>query len=141
MIVNRLAVSLLLLFPALAAADDQQTANKVELQPLAAQARRVVDALDLLGSPLPAADKSALSAATDVQAIQAVLDKHCLAEVTIRPGKAVDKPDFSAKVGAAKAELAEQGWRVFLVKVHNPGGVDGMELRADSPNSLPLTRT
>src|SRR5262249_26843557 len=34
---------------------------------------------------------------------------------------------------------AEQGWRVFLVKVENPTGLDGVELRVESPNSLPLT--
>jgi hypothetical protein len=42
--------------------------------------------------------------------------------------------------GPTKPELAEQGWRVFLVKVLNPTGVDKVELRADSPNAAVLHR-
>jgi hypothetical protein len=132
--------------PSIAAAEPAH-AEKVDLQPLAAQARRIVDALDLLGAPLPAADKDALvTAAGDkdgekgVRAIQAALDKHCLAEVTIGPAGAAGRRSVAARAGVAKPELAEQGWRVFLVKVHNPDGVDNMDLRVDSPNSLPLTR-
>ena len=65
---------------------DLPKVTRVELQPLAAQARRVSDALDLIGAPLPDDDKKALADARDVAAIQAVLDKHCLAGVTIRAG-------------------------------------------------------
>src|SRR5262245_8635856 len=91
----------------------------LELQPLAAQARRLVQALDHIGAPLSAADKQKLQAAADdkskgVETIQAVLDPHCLAAVRI---DAADK--ISAQPGATPAKLAEQGWRVFLVKVHN----------------------
>lgn len=122
--------------------------DKVELQPLAAQARRVADALDLLGAPLPAGDKQALVEATadkdgvrGAKAIQAVLDKHCLAGVYVRPaGPAPGRVGLAVQVGPAKPELAEQGWRAFLVKVHNREMVDTAELRVDSPNALPLTR-
>jgi hypothetical protein len=134
------SIGLLLLCPVLALADDKPRADNVDFQPLAAQAHRVADALDLLGAPLSAADKTALTAAKDVGAVQAVLDKHCLAEVTLKAGKAADRPELSTTLGTAKPELAEQGWRLFLVKVHNLAGIDGVELRADSPNSLPLTR-
>ena len=65
--------------------------------------------------------------AKGVERIQAVLDPHCLAGVTIQ---AADKLD--ARPGPAKAALAEQGWRAFLVKVANPSGVAKVELRADS---------
>jgi hypothetical protein len=145
---RRALLAALLVLSAPAMASDQVTAEKVDLQPLAAQARRVVDALDLLGAPLAASDKAALiSAGSDtdsdrgVKSIQSILDNHCLAEVTIGPAGKQDRPSLMARQGAAKPELAEQGWRVFLVKVRNRGGIDGTELRVDSPNALPLTRT
>src|SRR5437867_3199477 len=105
--------------------------SKVDLQPLAAQVRRLVEALDFIGAPLPAADKEALRAAAAdayelraVQAIQTTLDKHCLLGVRISaPGRLTVQP------GPAQPELAEQGWRVFLVKVDNAAAVEGVELR------------
>jgi hypothetical protein len=117
---------------------------KVERQPLEAQVKRLVQALDLLGTPLPAADRKALKAAGEdkddaraVRALQTVLDKHCLAGVRITvPGK--DKIALETFRGPAPADLAEQGWRVFLVKVENPEGVEDVELRPVSPNALPL---
>jgi hypothetical protein len=123
-------------------------AGKVELQPLAAQARRVADALERLGAPLPKADLDSLAAAAKnkdeargAEAIQAVLDKRCLAGVHVVPApKGKGGPALRIERGPAKAELAEQGWRVFLVKVYNPSGLDGVELRAASPNALPLTK-
>src|SRR5262249_55653634 len=76
---------LALAVPSLAAALPKA---KADLQPLAAQAKRVADALDLLGAPLSEADRKALAdAAADSDAargadkIQGVLDKHVLAAV------------------------------------------------------------
>ncbi|MBY0526936.1 MAG: CehA/McbA family metallohydrolase [Gemmataceae bacterium] len=111
--------------------------KNVELQPLAAQAKRIVEALDLLGSPLPDADKKALASAKDVNAIQTVLDKHCLAGVRV-PGSSDKKLSLEVAAGPAAADLAEQGWRVFLVKVHNVGSREHVELRPESPNAAPL---
>lgn len=132
---------LVLLFAALLLAVPLSVAQlpkvkNVELQPLAAQAKRVSEALDMLGSPLSDADKKALADAKDVEAIQAVLDKHCLAGVTI--GKDGDKLKLEVTAGPATPELAEQGWRVFLIKVENPQGLDKAELRPESPNAAPL---
>ena len=42
--------------------------------------------------------------------------------------------------GPAKAELVEQGWRQFLVKVHNESGVTA-ELKATSPQALKLAES
>src|SRR5262249_31555110 len=136
-----LSAPLLLLFAAPALAADLPKVTKVDLQPLGAQALRVADALDLLGAPQSDADKKALAdAAKDkdrgVETIQSILDKRCLAGVVIQPG---DKPMLRVVAGPAKGELAEQGWRVFLVKVHNAAELDKLELRADSPNAAPLT--
>jgi hypothetical protein len=137
----RLSAPLLLLLAAPALAADLPKVTKVDLQPLGAQAQRVADALDLLGAPLSDTDKKALAdAAKDkdrgIETIQAILDKRCLAGVVIQPG---DKPTLRVVAGPAKGELAEQGWRVFLVKVHNAAELDKVELRADSPNAAPLT--
>jgi hypothetical protein len=123
-----------------ASAADLPKAAAVELQPLAAQVQRVVDALDYLGAPLPEADKLKLKAASGdqakgVEAIQTVLDPHCLAGVCIRAENRLE-----TLPGPARPELAEQGWRVFLVKVYNVPGLARLELRADSPNAQPMQR-
>ena len=41
------------------------------------------------------------------------------------------------QVGPAQKSLVEQGWRIFLVKVHNEAGVTA-PLRCSSPNAEPL---
>jgi len=95
----------------------------VEWQPLAAQARRVSEALDYLGEPLSAADKVALTqalatpGAASVERIQKILDARVLFAVRINPEMRV-----SVTQGPAKAELVETGWRQFLVKVSNESG-------------------
>lgn len=126
-----LALTLLTIVPTGVAADLPQVVD-VELQPLAAQARRIADTLDFLGTPLSAADRKALAEAGSVVAIQHVLDKYCLAGVRI------DGSKLTVRAGPAKPELAEQGWRVFLVKVDNPAGVSGVELQPDSPQAQPF---
>jgi len=108
----------------------------VELQPLVAQVRRVMEATDYLGAPLSPADKQALETAFQQadadeagQTIQRVLDKYCLFGVNINPESRV-----KVAAGPAKPELVEKGWRQFLVKVHNEAGVTA-ELLAASPNA------
>ena len=114
-------------------------AEVVELQPLAAQARRVAEALELLGEPLSAADVRALELASEdkdeargAAAVERVLDRRALVHVAISPESRV-----SVTRGAARAQLVEQGWRVFLVKVRNDAGVTA-QLRATSPQALPV---
>src|SRR6266498_5809830 len=105
-----LALVLAALLAAPAIAGDPPKTIKVDRQPLEAQVKRVVETLELLGAPLPEADRAALAAATAekddaraVAAIQAILDKHCLATVRITgPGKLV------ASAGPARPALAEQ---------------------------------
>ncbi len=118
---------------------DLPIVRRVELQPLLSQVRRLLAATDYLGAPLPGSDKQAIGNAaklTDsrraVEAIQRVLDPHCLLGVTIHPGA----PAVVA-LGPAKPELAQHGWRLFLVKVHNAAGVEA-GLRGASPQALPL---
>ena len=111
----------------------------VEWQPLAAQVTRLIEANDYLGSPFSAADKRALEQAlhsTDPAAgiarVQEILDAYCLFGVNINP-------EMRVKVaqGAAKAELVEQGWRQFVVKVHNESGTTAA-LRVVSPSAQPV---
>lgn len=122
-----------------ASADDLPLVRGVEVQPLAAQAKRIAQALAILGEPLSAEQQAALDKAVAtmkaedaVAGIQRVLDERCLAGVNINPESRV-----KVARGAAKADLVEQGWRVFLVKVHNEAGVTAA-LRAVSPNAEPL---
>ena len=106
----------------------------VELQPLAAQVKRVTEALEYLGAPLSEKELQSLQAAgamkeaEAVEAIQTVLDAHCLVGVDINP-------EMRVKVaqGPAAPEIVEQGWRTFLIKVSNQAGATG-ELRVISPN-------
>src|SRR3989442_457899 len=117
------------------AAEELPVITSVEHQPLAAQVQRVVEALDMLGEPLPGQEKTALAGAKTVQDIQKILDPHCLVGVNINPESRV-----KVQEGPAKAELMEQGWRTFLVKVHNEAGVTAA-LAVDSPNAGRLAGT
>ena len=116
--------------------------NGTELQPLAANAERVVQTLELMGSPLAEDQQAALrtaladgNAAAVVESIQRILDPLCLVGVTINPESRV-----TVQEGAAPQELMQQGWRVFLVKVHNQAGVTAA-LRCTSPNAEPIHDT
>ena len=106
----------------------------------ARRAHRIAEALRLLGAPLAPADVSRLdgtanqTAEDHIAQIQAVLDPLCLAAVEINAESRV-----KATRGAAPAELIEQGWRVFLVKVHNEAGVTAA-LRVSSPNAAPILK-
>jgi hypothetical protein len=119
----------------------------VELQPLAAQVSRLVEALDYIGAPLAPADRQALDAAVReaekmpardargretahagaTAAMQQVLDRYALFDVHINPESRV-----KVTAGAAKPELVQHGWRTFLVKVRNEAGVTAA-LKAESP--------
>jgi hypothetical protein len=119
----------------------------VELQPLAAQVSRLVEALDYIGAPLAPADRQALDAAVReaeklpaqdargretahagaTAAMQKILDRYALFDVHINPESRV-----KVTAGAAKPELVQHGWRTFLVKVRNEAGVTA-PLKVESP--------
>jgi hypothetical protein len=112
--------------------------DTVEFQPLAAATSRLLKALQFQGTPLPDADTAALqqvlksgTGREGVIAIQKILDPHCLALVRINPESRV-----SVAAGPTPKQLIQQGWRTFLVKVHNEAGVTG-ELKVGSPQSGP----
>ncbi len=123
-------------------ADDLPRVEGVPAQPLAAQVRRLVEALELQGQPLAISTKAKLDealgkaeASEQVRAIQEVLDPLCLVGVTVNPESRV-----KAEPGSARAELVQDGWRVFLIKVHNEAGVTA-ELKVSSPNARPVYRS
>ena len=113
-------------------AEELPLVTSVEFQPLAAQAARVEQTLSMLGEPLPEADARQLKEAKTIEQIQRVFDKHCLAGVEINPESRV-----KVQQGPAKAQLVEQGWRAFLIKVHNQAGITAV-LAVDSPNAGPI---
>ncbi len=119
-------------------AQDFPSVDEVEWQPLAAQLRRLIEALDYQGSPLPADDRKALEALLAsggedaVEKVQKILDPHALIGIQINPESRV-----KVSAGPARPVLVEQGWRAFLVKVQNQAGVTA-ELRATSPHAQSL---
>ncbi len=124
---------------ALGAAEQFLPVNDVERQPFVSATERLVEALELVGAPLDREAAATLAAAftnsDDAQciaAIQGVLDRQCVAGVTINAESRV-----SVVEGPVQKELVQQGWRTFLVKVHNQARITP-ELRLESPNLAPL---
>ena len=116
-------------------------AAEIELQPLLAQIRRLIEALQSLGEPFSDAEVAALTAAensgdaaTVATAVERLLATRCLLDVRINPEARV-----SVSRGPADPRLVEQGWRAFLIKVHNEAGVTG-RLAMESPQARPVYR-
>jgi hypothetical protein len=132
-----------LVFSLTANGEELPLVTSVEFQPLAAQVARVLQALDLIGEPMAAGDAGELKklierssgGPKEVEAIQRILDKHCLVGVNINPESRV-----KVQQGPVRAELIEQGWRAFLVKVHNEAGVTAV-LAVESPNAGQLANS
>lgn len=110
--------------------------SNVELQPFAAQVRRLVEAASYLGEPFSVAEQEGLKEAMAdrdparaSEAMQKILDARCLFGVTINPEMRV-----KVETGPAKPVLVEKGWRQFLVKVINESGTTAA-LRVVSPNA------
>jgi hypothetical protein len=134
-------------FDAQGAAAALPEGNGIELQPLAAQVKRLAEALEYLGTPLSPEKQQALDAAmampderTATRSVQEILDPQCLVSVNINP-------EMRVKVAQGPAEplLVEQGWRTFLIKVQNEAGATA-ELRvvspqAQSPHDSPARKT
>ncbi|MAG56149.1 MAG: hypothetical protein CMJ83_07655 [Planctomycetes bacterium] len=120
-------------------AQDLTPVEGIESQPFKAQIRRLADALKFLGSPLDEAERKRLDsllAQADgddvVRDLQALLAPRVLCAVNINPESRV-----KVAPGPAPRELIQQGWRTFLVRVHNEAGITP-ELRVMSPNAAPL---
>ncbi|WP_182864869.1 CehA/McbA family metallohydrolase [Stieleria mannarensis] len=136
-----IGIAICLLQPARLASgqDDLAIVHRVPKQPLLAATARLIEAMQFAGSPL---DDSTLAAIQDAdklgtpaevsRAIQSALDPLCLAAVHINAESRVKVTE-----GPVKKQLMQQGWRAFLVKVHNEAGITP-ELVVDSPNAAPV---
>jgi hypothetical protein len=106
---------------------------KVEGQPLAAQVKRVVDALQLLGTPLPAEMLKELEPAIesmDAARIQKAIDKQVMFVVD-------DNGDgkVSASSGPVKSVLQQGGFSPAIVKLLNRPGSKRDRLWIQSPQA------
>src|SRR5437899_802518 len=82
------AVALLALAPHVTARDQKPEPVDVEGQPLAANVTRLLQALDILGTPLSEKETSALQEAArdrNAKKLQELLDPHALVVVSINP--------------------------------------------------------
>jgi hypothetical protein len=107
----------------------------VEGQPLAANIRRVVVALDSLGAPLPADLRAGLAKAgeaRDAARLQALLDARVLLTVHINPEARV-----KVARGPAAAVLQQAGYTPVLVKIVNESR-GTQRLRIGSPQAGPV---
>jgi hypothetical protein len=108
----------------------------VPLQPMAQQARQLSEALNYLGQPLTVAEQKRVNDAIGipnenaaVEALEKIFDSHVLVNVDINP-----ESRLKVEQGEAKADLVEEGARLFLVKIVNLAHVTA-ELNVVSPNS------
>lgn len=110
----------------------------VDAQPFKSQVKRVTEALGFLGQPISGKDsvaiKKFLASADDTSLIelQKVLDQYVLAHININAESRV-----KVAIGKSKKDLTQQGWTVFLVKVHNEAGITA-PLKVVSPNAAPV---
>lgn len=111
---------------------------EVDRQPLAASVERLATALRAAGEPLSPKQRQTLDElrrtaddAEVVRGIQELLDPMCLAAVHINPESRV-----KVLAGDAPRELVQNGWRTFLVKVHNEAGINS-PLECSSPQARP----
>ena len=116
---------------------DFPEAIEVETQPFSAQISRIIEASEFIGAPLDSDTKVKLRKAftdtkTGPKTIQELLDPWCLVGVHINPESRV-----KVAPGPAKPLLIQEGWKAYLIKVHNEAGVTS-ELKIDSPNTRKL---
>ncbi len=122
-----------------AEADRWNPVYNVPHQPLISATERLIEATKFVGAPISDADLEKLKAVLKqddepdaVEQIQEILDSYCIAYVHINPESRVKSEE-----GPAEKQLVQQGWRTFLVKVHNEAGINPT-LVAQSPQAQPV---
>ena len=111
------------------------TPIKVTGQPLSQNAKRLIQAMEFLGTPFPKKLTGSLNQAIqkrDAKAIQALLDPHVAVMVMMSPEARV-----KAKRGPAKVVLQQGGFTPVLIKVHNESTVTA-PLQIASPQAGPI---
>lgn len=133
-----IGVVLLIAISPLATAQNWPTVESVDRQPLLAAAQRVATALGSVGHPLSEPQRQQLakiSQMTDdarvVKTIQELFDPLCLTAIHINAESRVKVIE-----GPVSKSLVQNGWRTFLVKVHNEAGINPA-LRCNSPQAKP----
>ncbi len=114
---------------------DELSPQKVEGQPLAANVRRVGQALELVGQAWPREFAASIDAAAkerDADALQALLDRHVLLVVAINPESRV-----KVLRGPAPAVIQQGGYTPVLVKIINESTIT-KRLKIVSPQSGPV---
>lgn len=112
--------------------------ENVPVQALRAQVKRVVEALSYVGAPLSPNEQMSLATITSgkdeefAAAVQALFDAKTLAEIHINPESRV-----KVAPGSARPLLVQNGWTVFLLKIHNEAGITA-PLRIHSPQNGPV---
>lgn len=111
----------------------------IPAQPYLAAVARLADSMARLGAPLAPADQQRIAALTAqgdagaVAAIEAILDRYTLIRLSLDGRRLI-----AASAGGAKAELAEQGWRLFLIRIANTGALtDAFDIVTSQPPMLP----
>lgn len=99
--------------------------KNAEAQPFIFQSKRLIEALDYLGTPISATDKISFEKTStesndekSVAAISAILDRYALFSIVINPESRVN-----VKAGIAKPVMQQNGWSTFLIKVENQAGI------------------
>ncbi|MCA9168039.1 MAG: CehA/McbA family metallohydrolase [Planctomycetales bacterium] len=111
------------------------TTTSVPGQPLAQNVRRLLEALDYLGEPLPPSTTQKLTQAIkaeDSAALQELLDPAALAIISINPEQRV-----KVARGPAAARLQQAGYRPVLLKILNDAAA-APRLRISSPQAGPV---
>lgn len=114
----------------------------VEAQPLLAQLKRLDEALEAAGNPLPLTIKESLKKlrpehgdAVVAAEIQKLFDDMCLMTIEVQPKQLLKLTPMMQNV-----TFMEQGWRLFLVKVINHAEATG-EIKYESPNAQPMPKS
>jgi len=115
-------------------------ASELVPQPYFAGVTRILETLARLGAPVAAADSEHIAASANqddsaaVDAAEKILDRYTLARLSL-------EADGTGRIamGGAQRTLVEQGWRMFLVRIANPGGrTDSLNFASESqgPGSM-----
>jgi hypothetical protein len=127
--------AVLLAVPRSGTAADKLTPVEVEGQPLGANATRLLQALEFLGTPMSEKTATAIqdaAKARDAKKLQELLDEHVVLVVTLNPESRV-----KVARGPATPTLQQGGYTPVLVKVINDSTVT-KALRISSPQSGPV---
>src|SRR5579864_8724096 len=109
-------------------------------QPYFAGLNRALEALAKLGAPIAAADAQQITALANqndsaaVDAAEKILDRYTLARLSLDAAGT-----GRVEMGGAQRTLVEQGWRMFLVRIGNPGRrTDSLNFASESqgPGSM-----